>query len=115
MDITGKGKLLKIYLGETEKWKGKSLYHQLVLKLKEEGIAGVTVYRGIEGYGADKVLHSARILDLSADLPMILEAVDSAENITRVLPMVQEMVPRGLIMVVDVDIVRYGPFRVKQA
>jgi len=109
MDIAGKGKLLKVYLGETEKWKGKTLYHQLVLKLKEEGIAGVTVYRGIEGYGADKVLHSAKILDLSADLPMVIEAVDTEENITKVLPLVQEMVPRGLVMVVDVEIIKYGP------
>jgi len=109
MDIAGKGKLLKVYLGETEKWKGKTLYHQLVLKLKEEGIAGATVYRGIEGYGADKVLHSAKILDLSADLPMVIEAVDTEENITKVLPLVQEMVPRGLVMVVDVEIIKYGP------
>ncbi|PKM82318.1 MAG: hypothetical protein CVU89_04755 [Firmicutes bacterium HGW-Firmicutes-14] len=108
MDITGKGKLLKIYVGETEKWKGKSLYHQLVIKLKEEGIAGVTVYRGIEGYGADKVLHSAKILDLSADLPMVVEAVDKEENIKKVLPVVREMVPRGLVMVVDVEIIKYG-------
>ena len=111
MDVTGtsKGKLLKIYVGETEKWQGKSLYHQLLLKLKEQGIGGVTVYRGIEGYGADKVLHSAKILDLSADLPMILEAVDTEENIRKVLPLVKEMVPRGLVMVVDIEIVKYGP------
>jgi PII-like signaling protein len=109
MDITGKGKLLKVYVGETEKWKGKSLYHQLLLKLKEHGIAGVTVYRGIEGYGADKVLHSAKILDLSADLPMVIEAVDTEENITKVLPLVKEMVPRGLVMVVDIEIIKYGP------
>lgn len=108
MDIAGKGKLLKIYVGETEKWKGKSLYHQLVLKLKEAGIAGVTVYRGIEGYGADKVLHSTRILDLSADLPMVVEAVDSEEYILKVMPMVKEMVPRGLIMIVDVEIAQHG-------
>ncbi|PKM40871.1 MAG: hypothetical protein CVV03_12315 [Firmicutes bacterium HGW-Firmicutes-8] len=114
MDITGKGKLLKIYLGETEKWHGKTLYHQVVLKLREQGIAGVTAYRGLVGYGADKILHSAKILDLSADLPMVIEAVDSEENISRVLPVMQEMVPRGLIMIVDVDIVQYGPFKVNK-
>ncbi|MHB9095996.1 MAG: DUF190 domain-containing protein [Eubacteriales bacterium] len=113
MDIPGKSKLLKIYVGETEKWKGKNLYHQLLLRLKEEGIAGVTVYRGIEGYGADKVLHSSRILDLSADLPMVIEAVDSEENITKVLPLVKEMVPRGLIMVVDVEVIQYRAFKAK--
>jgi PII-like signaling protein len=108
MDITGKAKLLKIYVGETEKWKGKNLYHQLVLKLKEAGIAGVTVYRGIEGYGADKVLHRAKVLDLSADLPIVVEAVDSEEYILKVIPLVKEMVPRGLIMIVDVEIVQHG-------
>ncbi len=106
MDITRKDKLLKVYLGETEKWKGKTLYHQLVLKLKEEGIASVSVYRGIVGYGADKVLHSAKMLELSANLPMVVEAVDSEENITKVLPILREMVPRGFIIVVDVDIVQ---------
>ncbi|MFA5881443.1 MAG: DUF190 domain-containing protein, partial [Eubacteriales bacterium] len=110
---TGKGKLLKIYLGETEKWHGKTLYNQVVMRLKEQGIAGATVYRGLLGYGEDKHMHSAKILDLSVDLPMVIEAVDSEENIKRVLPVVQEMVPRGLIMVIDVDIVQYGPYKAK--
>ncbi|MDA8212274.1 MAG: DUF190 domain-containing protein [Clostridia bacterium] len=108
MDITGKAKLLKIYVGEAEKWRGKTLYNQIVMKLREAGIAGATVYRGILGYGADKQLHSAKILDLSADLPMVIEAVDSEENIMRILPAVQEMVPRGLIMLVDVNVIQYG-------
>lgn len=108
MDITGKAKLLKIYVGEAEKWRGKTLYNQIVMKLREAGIAGATVYRGILGYGADKQLHSAKILDLSADLPMVIEAVDSEENILRILPDVQEMVPRGLIMLVDVNVIQYG-------
>lgn len=100
-----KGKLLKIYVGETEKLHKKNLYHQILLKLKEEGIIGATVSRGIEGYGADKILHSARILDLSADLPMIIEAVDTEENILRVLPAIKEMVPRGLIFTVDIEVI----------
>ncbi|MHB9093292.1 MAG: DUF190 domain-containing protein [Eubacteriales bacterium] len=110
MNITGKGKMLKIYLGETEKWHGKTLYHQVVMKLREEGLAGATVYRGILGYGADKVIHSAKILDLSADLPMVIDEIDSEENIMKVLPVIREMVPRGLIIVVDIDIVQYGPY-----
>lgn len=110
MNITGRGKMLKIYLGETEKWHGKTLYHQVVMKLREEGLAGATVYRGILGYGADKVIHSAKILDLSADLPMVIDVIDSEENIMKVLPVIREMVPRGLIIVVDIDIVQYGPY-----
>lgn len=76
-----------------------------MLKLRQEGIIGATVSRGIEGYGADKLLHSARILDLSADLPMIIEAVDTEENIQKVLPAIREMVPRGLIFTVDVEVI----------
>ncbi len=110
MNITGRGKMLKIYLGETEKWHGKTLYHQVVMKLREEGLAWATVYRGILGYGADKVIHSAKILDLSADLPMVIDVIDSEENIMKVLPVIREMVPRGLIIVVDIDIVQYGPY-----
>lgn len=109
MSLEGKAKLLKIYVGEAEKWRGKTLYNQIVMKLREAGIAGATVYRGILGYGADKKLHSAKILDLSADLPMVIETVDTEENIMRILPVIQEMVPRGLIMQVDVNVIQYGP------
>lgn len=100
-----KGKLLKIYVGETETWNGKNLYHHILLKLRQEGIIGATVSRGIEGYGADKVLHSAKILDLSADLPMLIEAVDTEENIQRVLPVIRDIVPRGLIFIADVEVI----------
>lgn len=106
MKITAKAKLLKIYVGETEKWQGKTLYHQILIKLREEGIAGATVYRGIMGFGADKQLHSAKILDLSVDLPMVIESVDTEENILRVLSAIKEMVPRGLIFLVDVDVIQ---------
>ncbi len=96
-------KMLKIYTGENERWQGKALYHALVLKFREAGLAGVTVYRGIEGYGPEKMLRTSRILDLSVDLPVILEAVDTAENINRVLPMVKEMVKKGLVIIQDVE------------
>ncbi|WP_258359108.1 DUF190 domain-containing protein [Moorella sulfitireducens (nom. illeg.)] len=98
-------KRLTIYVGEGVKWQGKALYHALVLKLKEAGIAGVTVTRGIEGYGKRNSIYAARIIDLSYDLPVIVEAVDRAEKVASVLPEVQAMVSQGLITVSDVEII----------
>lgn len=94
-------KLLKIYTGENEHWQGTALYHALVLKFRELGMAGVTVYRGMEGYGPEKRLRTTRILELSADLPVIVEVVDTEENISRVLPLVKEMVKKGLVIIQD--------------
>ncbi|MHB1420357.1 MAG: DUF190 domain-containing protein [Bacillota bacterium] len=105
MSIHGQAKLLTLYIGEGENWKGKPLYLALIIKLKEHGIAGATASRGILGYGAMKQLHFAKILDLSADLPMIVQAVDAEEKISKVLPVIQEMVNRGLITVSDVQVV----------
>lgn len=103
-----KGKLLKVYVGENERYQNKPLYQYLVRWLNKNGVAGVTVNRGIEGYGHDKVLHSARLLDLSADLPIVLEIVDTPENIEAVLPEITKMVPRGLVFSVEVEIHKYG-------
>jgi len=106
--MIGKGKLLKIYIGESERYKNKTLYQYLVRWLKDKGIKGVTVGRGIEGYGQDKVLHSARILELSSDLPIILEVVDTEEIINALLPELCNMVPKGLIFTVDIEIHKFG-------
>ena len=106
--MVGKGKLLKVYLGESERYHGKPLYQFLVRWLKERGVAGVTVCRGIEGYGQDKILHTARLLELSADLPVILEVVDTEENIGALVPEICRMVPKGLVFSVDVEIHKYG-------
>ncbi len=103
-----KCQLLKIYVSEDSKYKGRSLYSAVVSKLKEAGMAGVTVTRAIEGYGKGKALHTARILDLSSSLPIIIEAVDTAERISRVLPLVSEMVNEGMIFVTDVNVIKYG-------
>ncbi len=108
MDINGKCKLLKIYISEDSMYKKHNLYHALVIKYKELGLAGVTVTRGIEGYGKNKRLQSAHILDLSASLPIIIEAIDKPERIEAVIPAVRDMVNEGLVMVTDVDVVKYG-------
>ena len=106
--MLGKAKLLKVYIGESERYKNKPLYQYLVHWLKDKGIGGVTVNRGIEGYGRDKVLHTARFLELSSDLPMILEIVDLAEKIDPLIPEICAMVPKGLVFAADIQIYKYG-------
>jgi len=106
--MVGRGKLLKIYLGENERYHGKPLYQHLVRWLKERGVAGATVCRGIEGYGQDKILHTARLLELSADLPVILEVVDTPEKIGALVPEIVKLVPKGLVFTADVEIHKYG-------
>jgi PII-like signaling protein len=107
MEIEGPAKLLKIYVGESDKWHGKPLSTALVERLREEGIAGATVLRAVEGFGANSLVHTAHILRLSEDLPLVVEVVDRAERIERVLPIVDEMVGDGLVMLVDVNVVHY--------
>jgi PII-like signaling protein len=108
MDFSGKCKMLKIYISEDSKYKGHNLYHAMVFKLKEAGVAGVTVTRGIEGFGQEKRLHTARILDLALSLPIIVEVVDIPERIEKAIPIVKAMVDEGLIMVTDVNVIKYG-------
>jgi PII-like signaling protein len=107
MKIEGPGKLLRIFIGESDRWHGRSLAEAIVLMLREEGLAGATVVRGIEGFGADSRIHTAHVLRLSEDLPMVIEVVDREERIRSVLPKLDEMVQEGLVCVADVDIVMY--------
>ena len=107
MDITGPAKLLRIYIGESDKWKGKPLAQALVERLRAEGIAGATVTRAVEGFGANSRVHAAHILELSSDLPLVVEVVDKSERIEQVLPMVDEMVGEGLVTLADVHVVHY--------
>jgi PII-like signaling protein len=79
-----------------------------VRRLREEGLAGPTVIRGIEGFGAHSHLHTARILRLSEDLPLLIEVVDQADRIQRVLPILEEMIPEGLVTLENVEILAYG-------
>lgn len=107
MKIEGEGKLLRIFVGESDRWHGKPLYQALVERVRQEGLAGATVLRGIEGFGADSRLHTARILRLSEDLPVVVEIVDSAEQIERILPILDEMVGEGMVTVERVEVIAY--------
>jgi PII-like signaling protein len=107
MKIEGPGKLLRIFIGEADRWHGRSLAEAIVLMLRKEGLAGATVIRGVEGFGADSRIHSAHILRLSEDLPIVVEVVDREDRIRQILPKLDEMVTEGLVCVADVDIVMY--------
>ena len=101
-------KILKIYVSEDSRYKGHNLYHALVIKLKEMGMAGATVTRGLEGYGKSKSIHNMKILDMSSSLPIIIEVIDEAEKIEKVIPIVNEMVNEGLVITSDINVIKYG-------
>lgn len=107
MKIEGPGKILRVYIGESDTWQGRPLYQAIVRRLREQGIAGATVLRGIEGFGAHSRLHTARILRLSEDLPIVIEVVDREDRIRDVLPILDEMVTEGLVTIEDVDVLVY--------
>jgi PII-like signaling protein len=97
MKIEGEGRLLRIFIGESDTWHGKPLYEAIVMRAREEGLAGTTVVRGLEGYGASSHVHTTRLLELSSDLPIVIEIVDADDAIQRFLPILDEMVPNGLV------------------
>ena len=107
MRIEGEGKLLRIFVGESDTWHGRPLYEAIVARVRKEGLAGATVLRGIEGFGAHSRIHSSRILRLSQDLPIVIELVDTAENIDRVLPILDEMVSEGMVTLERVEVIAY--------
>jgi uncharacterized protein len=105
--LGGEGKLLRIFIGESDKWHGKPLYQAIVEHLRSEGIAGATVLRAMEGFGAKSHLHTTRLLRLSEDLPLVIEVVDTEENIARVLPVLDEMMADGLVTLERVEVITY--------
>jgi len=107
MRLEGQGTLLRVFIGESDTWHGKPLYQAIVRRLREEGLAGATVVRAIEGFGAKSHLHTARILRLSEDLPLVIDVVDTAERIQAFLPILDEMVSDGLVTLERVDVVTY--------
>ena len=111
MKIPENGQLIRIFIGESDQWHGKPLYEAIILKARERGIAGATMLRGLMGFGAASRIHTAKILRLSEDLPIVVEIVDGEEKIAAFLPFVQEMVRDGLITLEKVRVLQYrsGP------
>lgn len=101
------GILLRIYIGESDRFEGKPLYRYIVEFLRREGIAGATVLRGMLGYGKSSIIHNSSILRLSSDLPVVIEVVDTVENIERIKRRLAEIVEEGLITEERVKIISY--------
>lgn len=101
------GKLLRIFIGETDKHDGVPLYEWIVRQAREQGLAGATVLRGLEGFGAHSRLHTAKILRLSADLPIVIEIVDIEEKIEAFLPTIDEAIGEGLATLEKVEVRLY--------
>jgi PII-like signaling protein len=99
--------LLRIFIGESDRYKGKPLYMHIVEMLKEEGIAGATVFRGITGFGKNSVIHTTSILRLSTDLPILIEVADIEENIAKIRPKLDEIIAQGLITEEKIKIAFY--------
>lgn len=107
MKLEGKAKMLRIHFGEDDKWQGKPLYEAIVTRCRELDIAGATVFRGIEGYGASSLIHKHHLLRRSSDSPIMVSVVDTEEKIRRLIPALDEMVDEGLIAMSDVEVIRY--------
>jgi PII-like signaling protein len=103
----GERTLMRIHIGESDKWHGKPLYEAIVELLRKESFSGVTVLRGVAGYGGSSVYHTDKILRLSQDLPIILEVVETTERIDQILPRLDGMVEGGLITLEKVRVILY--------
>jgi uncharacterized protein len=103
----GERTLMRIHIGESDKWHGKLLYEAIVEMLRKEGFSGVTVLRGVGGFGGSSVYHTDKLLRLSQDLPVILEVIESQERVEQILPRLDEMVDGGLITLEKVRVILY--------
>jgi CBS domain-containing protein len=108
MEIIGVAKKITIYIGESDKWQRKPLYLAILEMLRKENCAGATVTRAIAGFGAHSRIHTASLVDLSADLPLVIEWVDNPARVERVTPRLREMVSEGLITIQDVEVITYS-------
>ena len=107
--LIGEQQLMRIFIGEGDRYGSQPLYEALVELLRKEGCAGATVLRGVCGFGANRVCHTQKLLDLSADLPMVIEVVDSQEKIASIMPQVDAMMGGGMITLEKATVIRYSP------
>jgi uncharacterized protein len=111
MNIPEEGYLLRVFIGESDKSGHRPLYEEIVLKAREAGLAGATVLRGVMGFGKNSILHTAKILRLSEDLPMVIEIVDSLEKVEAFVPTLDEMIKDGLVTIEKVRVIQYKSSR----
>lgn len=108
MKLRGPARRLTIFVGETDQWHHKPVYTEIVHRAHGAGLAGASVLRGIEGYGASQHVHTTRILSLSEDLPVAVIIVDTAERIQAFLPQLDELITEGLVIIDDVEVITYA-------
>ncbi|MBI5596020.1 MAG: DUF190 domain-containing protein [Elusimicrobia bacterium] len=111
MKLEGDQRLLRVFIGESDAWKGRPLYEAIVEEARSLRLAGATVLKGFMGFGRNAHVHTAKLLDLSEDLPIVVEVVDTQENIAKLLPRLDTMVTDGLVTIEKVHVVMYraGP------
>jgi PII-like signaling protein len=107
MKLEGTGKLLRIFVGESDRLGSQPLYTAIVERARREGLSGATVFKGIEGFGGHSVVHAARVFDLSTDLPVLIEIVDTEDRVAAFIPILDELVHEGLITLENVEVIRY--------
>ena len=107
MKLEGHAKMLRIHFGEDDQWQGRPQYEAIVERCRKLDIAGATVYRGIEGFGASTRIRRSHMLHFSSDAPILIQIIDTAENIQRLIPALDEMVHEGLIAMSDVEVIKY--------
>lgn len=107
--LDGNQFLVRVFIGESDRWKHQPLSTALLERLRTEGFAGATIFQGVAGFGARSVLHTAHLLRLSEDLPIVIEIVDSEEHVARLIPILDEMVTEGLVTVEKARVIKYAP------
>ncbi len=107
--LTGEQILVRIFMGESDRWHHQPLHLALLERLRKEGFAGATVFHGIAGFGARSILHTTHLLRLSEDLPVVIEVVDTAEHVDRLTTILDEMVSEGLVTMEEVRVLKYSP------
>jgi uncharacterized protein len=107
--LDGEQLLVRIFIGDSDKWHHSPLHTALLERLRKEGFAGATVIHGVSGFGAASVIHTTSIVDLSADLPVLVEVVDDQEHVDKLLPILDEMITKGALVTIEpVRVVRYA-------
>jgi PII-like signaling protein len=108
--LDGEQSLVRIFLGESDRWHHRPLARALLERLRAEGFAGATVIHGVAGFGASSIIHTANLIELSADLPVLIEVVDDQEHIDRLLPILDEMLGGGALVTIErVRVLKYAP------
>ena len=107
MSLPTEGKLLRVFVGESDRWEGRPLYEAIVLLARKRGLAGATVIKGFMGFGAHSLIHTAKLLELSQDLPIIVEIVDAPAKIEAFMPELEKMVGDGLITIERAEVLLY--------